>query len=338
MMNPDCDINPSGSSPVCSITWTWATTCPAIGAGSLCWNDGVRHPLEDHPSPAESVEADPDDVGSRMRCGLLASTARSLLLSTLGEFVLPTRSPVWTATLLYVLGGLGVEEQTARQAITRASESGLLEADKQGRAVRWSLTDAGRRSIEEVTRRVASLSAAPARWDGDCLVLVVTVPQSRRAARKRLYRALEWAGFGSPSPGVWASPYVERAGEVKALIEELGLRESTLAFIGTPLSIGLTDAALVRRSWDLDQLAARYQKMIDTFESWSPGPGDDVLFSYIALVNEWREAPFPDPRLPEDILPDWVGRRAMDLSVRLYEAWAPPARRRWEEIVDLTTP
>jgi phenylacetic acid degradation operon negative regulatory protein len=295
----------------------------------------VRDPAEGNQA---SVEFESDDAGPRMRCGLPAGTARSLLLSTFGEFVLPTRSPVWTATLLYVLSGLGVEEQTARQAIARASEAGLLEAEKQGRAVRWSLTDAGGRSIEEVSRRVLSLSAPPGRWDGDCLVLIVTVPQHQKTVRKRLYRGLEWAGFGNPAPGVWVSPYIERAGEVKALIEELGLRDSTLAFFGTAVSIGLTDAALVRRAWGLDQLAARYEKLIDTFEPLDPAPGDEMLFSYIALVNEWRELPFTDPRLPEDMLPDWVGRRAMDMSVRLHDTWAPRARRRWREIVELTTP
>ncbi|MDN5856618.1 MAG: PaaX family transcriptional regulator, partial [Actinomycetia bacterium] len=53
-----------------------------------------------------------------------AGSARSLLLTVLGELVLPAGEPVWTSSLLYVLKGVGVEEQTARQAIARGAAAG----------------------------------------------------------------------------------------------------------------------------------------------------------------------------------------------------------------------
>ena len=43
------------------------------------------------------------------------ASARSLLLTILGEFVLPSDEPPWTATLLHVAGGLGLEEKAARR-------------------------------------------------------------------------------------------------------------------------------------------------------------------------------------------------------------------------------
>ena len=46
------------------------------------------------------------------------STARSLLLTVFGEYVLPQGRPVWTSTLLQVLAGLDIEEKSARQALT----------------------------------------------------------------------------------------------------------------------------------------------------------------------------------------------------------------------------
>jgi phenylacetic acid degradation operon negative regulatory protein len=64
---------------------------------------------------------------------LAPGSARSLLLTVLGELVWPTGKPVWTWALLYVLKGLGVEEQTARQAIARAALSGWIEAERHGR-------------------------------------------------------------------------------------------------------------------------------------------------------------------------------------------------------------
>src|SRR5215216_4746113 len=96
-----------------------------------------------------------------------AGSARSLLLTVLGDLVLPYDRPVWTSSLLYVLTGIGIEEQTARQAIARGAAAGWISSSKQGREVRWELTPAGRRLIEEGSERVHSMSTAPPEWDGN---------------------------------------------------------------------------------------------------------------------------------------------------------------------------
>lgn len=266
------------------------------------------------------------------------ASARSLLLTVLAELVLPGGGPVWTAALLYVLTGLGLEERTARQAIARAAEAGWIASERQGRAARWVITDTGRELTEEITRRVLSLNALPEVWDGDCLILVVAVPHELKSVRKRLYSELGWAGFGNPMPGLWASPHVDRAGELHRLIHDLGLRESSIAFIGTTLTVGLTDEEIVRRAWNLDDVACRYEQLIGTFGGLEPEPGDDLLFSYLVLAHEWRKFPGMDPQLPEDLLPDWIGRRATEMFVNLRGKWADAARERWREIVEATSP
>ena len=65
-----------------------------------------------------------------------AASARSLLLTVLGEFVLPTGHPVWTATLIELLGELDVAEKAARQAIMRTADSGWIEGSRIGRETR----------------------------------------------------------------------------------------------------------------------------------------------------------------------------------------------------------
>lgn len=260
-------------------------------------------------------------------------SARSLLLTVLGEFVMPAGEPVWTAALLYVLEGLGIEQQTARQAIARCTDAGWIVGEKHGRLVRLNLTDTGRKSIEETTRRVLSLSSVPERWDGNCLILVVSVPQGQKAIRKRLYRELTWAGFGNPAPGLWATPHAEREEEMKQIIKDFDLRGSTFAFRGTTVAAGLTDAEIVQRAWDFDGVADRYKRFIEAFSGLEPVDGDDLLFTYTALVNEWREFPSIDPQLPYDLLPDWIGRRANEMVLDLREKWASAAHERWQDIV-----
>ncbi len=48
------------------------------------------------------------------------ASARSALISILGELVAPYHQPVRTAALLYALTGVGFGESASRQAIARA--------------------------------------------------------------------------------------------------------------------------------------------------------------------------------------------------------------------------
>jgi len=153
---------------------------------------------------AEPFDAEHPALSRRRELG--ATSARSLLLTVLGEFVLPRPEPVWTQTLIDVLAELGVEQKSARQALARTAAEGLLVSDRSGRRVRWSLSASGRRLLTDGAARIYGFGTRTAAWDGRWLVLLVSVPESRRQLRHRLRTQLAWAGLGSPSPGVWLSP------------------------------------------------------------------------------------------------------------------------------------
>ncbi|MDQ3787190.1 MAG: PaaX family transcriptional regulator, partial [Actinomycetota bacterium] len=80
-----------------------------------------------------------EPVVSRRR-EVSGGSARSLLTTLLGEYVLPSDAPVWTSTLVDVLALFDVEEKAARQALARTAAEGWLRSDRVGRRVRWSLT------------------------------------------------------------------------------------------------------------------------------------------------------------------------------------------------------
>ena len=75
--------------------------------------------------------------------GQSAPSARALLLTLLGEFVLPDGGRAWAATLIEALSLLDVEARTARQAIARTARAGLLASERSGRRVCWALTPGG---------------------------------------------------------------------------------------------------------------------------------------------------------------------------------------------------
>jgi phenylacetic acid degradation operon negative regulatory protein len=266
---------------------------------------------------------------------MATGSARSLLLTILGELVYPRGDPVWTSSLLYVMSGLGVEEQTARQTIARSAAAGWLIGERHGREVCWRLSSDVKRLIESGMRRVYSLDHRSEPWDGNWLIVLVTVPNSHRAARKRLYKALEWSGFGSPSPGVWLNPSFEQESEVRRIIRDLELVEWTLSFRGSAGTVGLSEEQIVRRGWgDLDEVEAVYRELLERYTAVRPVAHDLVLFSQLELVSRWQRLPFLDPRLPEELLPEWIGRRAVSVIRQRRAEWHEAAQARWLEVIE----
>jgi phenylacetic acid degradation operon negative regulatory protein len=275
------------------------------------------------PTPTGSAE----DAFSRRR-EVAATSARSLLLTVLGEFVLPGCEPVWTQTLLDALGAVGVEEKSARQALARTAADDVVVSERAGRRVRWTLTPSGERLLSEGAERIYAHGAPRVPWDGRWLVLVVSVPEAQRALRHQLRTQLAWAGLGSPAPGVWVCPDAGRVTEAHRALTDVGLDEGALVIVGGTHG-GLSDSELVAQAWDLRELEARYAEFVDRFGGPEPDPADPtaILAAQVRLVDAWRRFPFLDPQLPAELLPvSWVGARAAEVFRRRHEAWAPAAR------------
>jgi phenylacetic acid degradation operon negative regulatory protein len=289
-------------------------------------------------APAQETGTQRRASGPKSRPAITAGSARSMLLTLLGELVYPNKQPVWTSSLLYMLVGLGIEQQTARQAIARAAASGWIVAQRQGREVRWELTPAGVRLIEDGTKRLYSLHSETQAWDGNWLILLVTITEAQRSVRKTLYTDLSWEGFGNPTPGVWLTPNVDREPQARRVIETLELKDSTLAFVGQASTIGQTTDELVRASWDLNDVTAKYEQLILRYSGMQPAQGDPALFTHVKLVNEWQHFPFMDPQLPPELVPNWIGRRAAVMFHQLRSAWYDDAQARWLEVVKETSP
>ncbi len=262
-----------------------------------------------------------------------------MLLSLLGELVEPIGQPVWTSSLLHVMRAFGFEDQTSRQAIDRTAEAGWIECTRFGRQVRWELTGQGKEVIARGLERVLSLSVEPQPWTGRWLVVVVTVPASQRAARRRLYAALRWEGFGNPTPGLWLSPHVHRQDEARRIIERAGLVDSTFAFVGPSSAVGADDASLVRQAWNLDEVEQRYAQVLHDLGAERPAGGEELLLAHLRLINVGQHLPFLDPQLPTELLGgDWVGRRATRLFEQRRAEWGPAARAEWLDVVTRTSP
>jgi len=283
-----------------------------------------------------SIADDELPAGSRRRETGSAS-ARSLLLTVLGEFVHPRGAPVWTATLVAGLAALGVEEKSARQAIARSAADGVLESEKTGRRVSWHITRPGTRLLSEGTRRIYGFMKETPPWDGGWLVLTVAIPETQRQLRHKLRMRLTWLGMGSPSPGIWILPDVSKVAEVAEVIDELELNERAFAWTGKLASIGYPDT-LIADAWSLDDVEQRYEEFLATFGQMRASTPLTAFQAQVRLVQEWRRFPFLDPVLPRELLDhDWPGPRAAKLFHRRHDEWHGAAQRYWTELHEQTS-
>jgi len=253
-------------------------------------------------------------------------------MTILGEFVLPMGEPAWTSTIVDVLGMFDIEEKSGRQALARIAAEGWLRSDRVGRRVRWTLTPPGRKLLAEGAERIYGFGSGDHGWDGRWLVVLVSIPESMRDLRHKLRTRLSWAGFGSPTPGVWITPRPDAESDAKLILDELALPGQVMSFVANYGALG-AEQDMVAAAWDLGDVAERYAEFIAQFGTRNPRTPDEILRAQTRLVHEWRRFPFLDPQLPTALLPpQWIGSTATELFTTLHTRWRPEAQRRWAEI------
>ena len=271
----------------------------------------------------------PQAVPPNRRRQLGSASARSLLLTLLGEFVHPRGDSVWTATLVEALAAFGVEEKAARQALTRTAAEGLLESSRHGRRVLWELTTEGRNLLEEGTRRIYGFMRERHLWDGRWLVVTVAIPETQRQLRHRLRTRLTWLGLGSPGSGLWISPDAGKHDDVQTVIRELGLEKQAFSWVGPAGGIG-DEARLLADAWDLEEVENRYLQFLADFEGRRADSTLEAFIAQVEMVHEWRRFPFLDPDLPAELLDhDWPGPRAAAAFHDRHARWHRAAQSAW---------
>jgi phenylacetic acid degradation operon negative regulatory protein len=258
-----------------------------------------------------------------------APSARGLLLTLLGEFVLPDDGTAWTSAVLDVLSRLAIEEKAARQALMRSAAAGWLDPQKVGRRTRWLLTDSARRLLTDGAQRIYSFTGPSADWDGRWLLVSTRIGERERRARHVVRTRLSWAGFGSLGAGLWISPHPAREAEAVEVLRAAGVAQDAHLFIATRSGLGDV-RAMVAQAWDLAAIEQRYEEFLEEFGGADPA---DALVRQIELVHAWRRFPSIDPALPRDLLPArWSGLEAARLFAERHERWSADARHEWKRL------
>lgn len=277
-------------------------------------------------------------LGVRRDASAGVDTGNGLLLTVMGEFLLPYGGCAWNQTVLALLDLLDVRDKAARQSLARTHQRGLIDREKHGRQVKVVLTPRARQLLEPGARRIYGFGHRTHDWDGSWIILLASVPERERSLRYRMTAGLNWAGFGSLGQGVWVSPWVEQERAAVELLRSLGIEATTfrghLGELGSPQSIAAG-------AWDLAALRASY----DAFLTETAGlarrrpVGGAAAAQLTLLVHRWRRFPFLDPDLPPQLLPrDWPGPRAAQRFAALRDALVTPAGAWWHEVETGLTP
>lgn len=261
---------------------------------------------------------------------------RSLILDIYGPFAAQFDGWLAVTELVKLMGMLGVDEPIARSAISRMTRRHLLTMSKRHGLRGYGLT-------EDAARRFADAGALitgtfePADPAQGWVVVAFSVPEEDRPKRHLIRSRFRWLGMGNLSGGVWIGP--SRMYEsVRTTVIALECEDYVDIFIADYKGLGeLRD--VVQRSWDLQSLAQSYQDFVDRHrpvltELRSESTDAAAFVGYAEMVHDWRQFPYLDPGLPEELLPaEWPGTSARALFNDFRQEVLPLAMRFAESIV-----
>ena len=239
----------------------------------------------------------------------------SVVVTVLGDAVVPRGGAVWLATLIELFAAMGVDAGALRTAMSRLVADGWTERSRVGRNSSYSLTQHGLSVSVAAADRI--YAAQPPAWDGT--FQIVLYPKDRAA--------LDRAAWGQAAPGVYVAPGPMAPG-----------REAiTLTAAADPGAGRL----LAARAWPLDRLAASFDRFNTAFASlpaWRNASPLEAMVGRTLLIHEYRRIVLHAPALPAEILPlNWPGDTARRLCADAYRGLLP-ASEIWLSDKELPAP
>jgi phenylacetic acid degradation operon negative regulatory protein len=228
--------------------------------------------------------------------------------------------------IVRALESLGHERAAIRQTLYRMEASEELTSRTTGRSKLYRLTPAALGEAQAGLAKIMDDDRGD--WDGQWTIVQFSAPSDERVERERLRELLRAEGFAALGPGLYIHPR-DRSQRVIAAAQGHHVGEMIEVFRARRVNAD-DPRTLVARCWDLDALAAAYERFIERYEPVSRMrralPTRTAFVLRFAVVFDFLEVAWRDPNLVDSLLPtQWAGRRAREIAQSLYQRFLPGA-------------
>jgi phenylacetic acid degradation operon negative regulatory protein len=278
----------------------------------------------------------------RQRCSEPDISARSVLVTVLGDSVLPVTKTLWLSSLFDLAEPFGFSERLVRTSMFRLAAEGWMSNERIGRRSRYSMTLLAVRESEDADRRIYGRESGT--WDGSWTFAVVDAPSMPPEERDRIVRHLRWHGFVALGRGLMASPSAtaESLRELLRLVEPLAAVPTGQAELDDLEN--LVDGGYFAGAFRTSETEEAFGDFLTRYEHWQrlrleeAAPVDAYALRTM-LVHEFRRIRLRAPDMPTELLPpEWIGDRAYDLAADLYRRLSPGAAHALSEILEVHYP
>lgn len=264
---------------------------------------------------------------------------QSLIITLFGLYRRTAATPIPVAALVSMLGALGYDQPGVRSAVSRLKSKGILESTPMDGVAAYDLAESVHATFDEGDQRI--FAERPDRRTDDWVLVLFSVPESKRNLRHQLRKHLRELGFGTAASGVMIGAG-QLLGQAQKRLKSVGLAEYAEFFRGEYFFEGeIRDQ--VAQWWDLDAVDNSLRRFLDTYSDavqlWNQRLANEnfrdfpelVLQAfqyYVVMLTAWRRLPYEDPNLPAIYLPnDWKEPAARAAFVGTHQLIGPLATR-----------
>lgn len=262
-------------------------------------------------------------------------SARSALVTILGDTVAPLGGTVWLNDLITMAALFGFNERLVRTSMFRLVSERWVENERVGRRSRYSLTPFATREFTTADARIYRRREAA--WNG-VWTLVFAGPLDD--SHDEFVRRLRWRGFAELTRDVYAAPAEETSG-LHQLASQLGVACPPVATATFDDLAALTTMVPFRDSSGLAEADAAYRGFLHDYDcvrnmSLDALADQDAFVLRTMVVHDLRRLRLRDPELPRELLPpEWPGDAAMTLAGDTYHALEPGSWRYVQAVTGL---
>lgn len=263
------------------------------------------------------------DIPARVQAWRAAPhiSARSVLVTILGDAVLPVIKKVWLSQLFQLAKPYSFDKRLVRVSMFRLAEEGWVTSERHGRRSLYLLTPLAEREFADAADRIYRDARPP--LDGEWTFVLFDSAQLSPVERNRLTRHLGWHGFVAFRSGVLASPICS-ADEARRILDESF--PEILPAVARAEFEDITNLArngFFSATFAFDEGEKEYRAFVEDYEAFDGkcealSPVEAYCLRTM-LIHDLRRITLRTPPVPRELLPDpWPGNDAYALAADLY--------------------